>query len=138
VKARVQWLEGRAFVGEAGSGHGVVMDGSPEQGGRNLGTRPMEMILLGLGGCTAFDVVMILEKARQPITDCVVEIAAERAPVEPKVFTAIHLTYRVKGRGLSVAQVERAVTLSQEKYCSASLMLGQVAKLTYEFAVEEE
>jgi putative redox protein len=137
MKARVKWIEGRAFVGESGSGHAVVMDGAPESGGRNLGVRPMEMLLLGLGGCTAFDVVMILEKARQPVTDCVVEIEAERAPAEPKVFTRIHLVYTVTGKGLGASHVERAVSLSQEKYCSASLMLGKVAQLTHEWKVVE-
>lgn len=137
VKARIKWIEGRAFVGESGSGHAVVMDGAPESGGRNLGVRPMEMLLLGLGGCTAFDVVMILEKARQPVTDCVVEIEAERAATEPKVFTKIHLVYIVTGRGLAAHHVERAVKLSQEKYCSASLMLGKVAELTHEWKVVE-
>lgn len=137
MKARVKWIEGRAFVGESGSGHAVVMDGAPESGGRNLGVRPMEMLLLGLGGCTAFDVVMILEKARQPVTDCVVEVEAERAPTEPKVFTKIHLVYTITGKGLAAHHVERAVKLSQEKYCSASLMLGKVAELTHEWKVVE-
>ena len=112
MKARVQWLEGRAFVGEAGSGHAVVMDGAPESGGRNLGFRPLEMLLLGLGGCTAFDVVHILEKGREPITACEVELEAERASTEPKVFTKIHLAYKLRGRGLKHEVVERGEDLS--------------------------
>jgi putative redox protein len=137
MKARVSWLEGRTFVGESGSGHAVVMDGAPESGGRNLGIRPMEMLLIGLGGCTAFDVVMILEKARQPVTDCVVEVEAERAAADPKVFTKIHVSYVVKGRGLAASHVERAVALSQEKYCSASIMFAKVTDLTHSWRVEE-
>jgi putative redox protein len=137
MKARVSWLEGRTFVGESGSGHAVVMDGAPESGGRNLGIRPMEMLLIGLGGCTAFDVVMILEKARQPVTDCIVEVEAERAATDPKVFTKIHVSYVIKGKGLSAAQVERAVQLSQDKYCSASIMFAKVTELTHAWRVEE-
>src|SRR5436190_4401015 len=109
MKTRVQWLEGRAFVGEAGSGHAVVMDGAPEAGGRNLGFRPMEMLLLGLGGCSAFDVVTILKRSREPVTDCVVELEAERANVDPKVFTKVHLQYLVSGRGLDEKKVQRAI-----------------------------
>jgi putative redox protein len=131
----VKWIEGRAFVGESGSGHAVVMDGPPESGGRNLGIRPMEMLLLGMGGCTGFDMVMILEKARQPVEDCEVEVTAERAEAVPKVFTRIHVHYRVTGRGLNPAQVERAVRLSTEKYCSASIMLAQAAEVTHDFEV---
>src|SRR4051812_32230269 len=100
MKARIKWLDGRAFVGESGSGHAVVMDGAPESGGRNLGIRPLEMLLIGLGGCTAFDVVHILEKAREPVTACEVELEAEGAPSDPKIFTAIHLAYKLRGRGL--------------------------------------
>ena len=138
MKARVKWLEGRAFVGEAGSGHAIVMDGAPESGGRNLGLRPMEMLLVGLGGCTAFDVVHILEKGREPVSGCEVELEAERAPSEPKVFTSIHLNYKVRGRGLKPAAIERAIKLSAEKYCSASVMLGKTAKLTHSWTVEDE
>ncbi|MCG6885933.1 MAG: OsmC family protein [Proteobacteria bacterium] len=125
MKARVKWVEEATFVGESGSGHCVVMDGPPEHGGQNRGVRPMEMLLLGLGGCTAFDVMHILRKARQPVTDCVVELEAERADTEPKVFTRIHVHFIVTGAGLKDERVQRAVTLSAEKYCSASIMLGQ-------------
>jgi putative redox protein len=138
MKARIQWLEGRAFVGESGSGHAVVMDGAPEAGGRNLGIRPLEMLLIGLGGCTAFDIVHILEKGREPVTACDVELEAERAENDPKVFTHIHLIYRLKGRGLKPQAVERAITLSAEKYCSASIMLGKTAKITHSWTVEDE
>ena len=125
MKARIKWVEDVTFVGESGSGHSVVMDGPPEHGGHNRGVRPMEMILLGLGGCTAFDVMHILRKARQPVTDCVVELEAERAGTEPKVFTRIHVHFVVTGAGLKEERVRRAVALSAEKYCSASIMLGQ-------------
>jgi putative redox protein len=131
VKARIKWIEGVSFVGESGSGHAVVMDGAPEAGGRDLGPRPMEMLLLGLGGCSAFDVVHILRKGREKVADCVVEIEAERAPSDPKVFTRIHMLFRVTGDGLSRAKVERAVSLSAEKYCSASIMLGKTATITH-------
>jgi putative redox protein len=135
MKARVKWLEGAAFVGESGSGHSVVMDGPPDSGGRDIGIRPMEMLLIGMGGCTAFDVMMILGKARQPVTGCVVEIDARRAEKAPKVFTSIHVHFIISGRGLSEKQVERAVRLSAEKYCSASIMLGEVADITHDFEV---
>lgn len=137
MKARVKWLEEVSFVGESGSGHAVVMDGPPEDGGRNLGFRPMEMLLIGMGGCTAFDVVHILKKGRQPVSDCVVEIEAERAAEAPKVFTKIHAHFIVTGRGLSDKQVERAVQLSAEKYCSASLMLGKTAEISHSFELRE-
>ena len=135
MKARIKWIEGRAFMGESGSGHALVMDGPPESGGRNLGIRPMEMILLGLGGCTAFDVVYILEKARQPVSDCVVELEAERSESVPKVFTRIHVHFIVSGDGLADKQVARAVKLSAEKYCSASLMLGKVVDISHDYEV---
>jgi putative redox protein len=138
MKARVQWLEGRTFVGESGSGHAVVMDGAPESGGRNLGIRPMEMLLVGLAGCTAFDVVHILEKGREAVTSCDVEATADRAETDPKIFTTIHLTYKLKGRKLKEAAVERAIALSAEKYCSASIMLAKTAKITHSWTVEEE
>ena len=137
MKARVKWLDGRAFVGESGSGHAVVMDGAPDSGGRNVGVRPMEMLLLGLGGCTAFDVVMILEKSREKVTSCEVELEAERAAEDPKVFTHVRLIYKLKGKGLKPAAVERAINLSAEKYCSASIMFGKTAKLEHEWTVEE-
>ena len=123
------------MVGETGSGHAVVMDGPPDFGGRNLGTRPMEMLLLGLGGCTQFDVLHILRKGRHDVRDCVVELEAERAETEPKVFTRIHIHYRVSGCGLTEKAVERAVKLSAEKYCSASIMLGAVVEISHDFEV---
>lgn len=137
MKARVKWVQDATFIGEAGSGHAVVMDGPAESGGRNLGPRPMEMLLLGMGGCTAFDVVYILQRARQPVLDCVVEIEAERAEQAPKVFTKIHVHFIVSGRGLTEKQVERAVQLSAEKYCSASIMLGKAAVITHDFELVE-
>ncbi len=133
MKARIKWLDHMSFVGESGSGHSVVMDASPDDGGRNLGVRPMEMVLLGLGGCTAIDVMLILQKARQQVEDCSVEISAERASEVPKVFTKIHLHYRVKGRDLSAKQVERAISLSTEKYCSVTKMLEKTAQMTHDF-----
>jgi putative redox protein len=135
MKARIKWLEGATFVGESGSGHSVVMDGPPDSGGRDMGIRPMEMLLIGMGGCTAFDVMLILGKARQPVTDCVVEIDAQRAEKVPKVFTCIHVHFIVSGNGLSEKQVERAVRLSAEKYCSASIMFGKVADITHDFEI---
>lgn len=138
MKARARWVEGMAFMGEAGSGHAVIMDGAPEYGGRNLGIRPMEMLLIGLAGCTGFDVVQILKKGREPVTGCDVEVEAERATEDPKVFTKINLAYRITGRGLSPAKAERAVTLSKEKYCSASIMLGATAEMTYTIDLVDE
>jgi putative redox protein len=137
VKARVKWLDNMSFVGESGSGHSIVMDGPPESGGRNLGVRPMEMLLLGLGGCASFDVVLILKKSKQQIIDCEVQIEADRADKEPKVFTRIHLHFTVIGRGLSAEKVERAIKLSAEKYCSASIMLAQMAEITHAFEIHE-
>jgi putative redox protein len=138
MKARVKWVEGMSFLAEAGSGHAVVLDGAPEYGGRNIGIRPMEMLLMGLAGCTAFDVVNILRRGREPVTDCVVEVDADRASEDPKVFTAIRVFYRVTGRGLSRQKVERAVSLSKEKYCSASIMLGATAAITATIEVADE
>jgi putative redox protein len=135
MKARIKWVEGVTMLGESGSGHAVVMDGPPEFGGRNLGVRPMEMLLLGMGGCTQFDVLLILRKARQQVTDCVVELTAERAETNPKVFTRIHAHFIVTGRELSEQQVERAVRLSAEKYCSASIMLGATATVTHDVEI---
>ena len=135
MKARVKWVEGVTFIGESASGHAVVMDGPPESGGRNLGIRPMEMLLLGMGGCTAFDVVMILKKARQPVADCVVEMEAERADSDPRVFTRIHVHFVVTGGRLSDKQVARAVELSAEKYCSASIMLGKAVDITHGYEI---
>ncbi|SCY82486.1 OsmC family protein [Microvirga guangxiensis] len=138
MKARVKLVDGMMFVGESGSGHAVVMDGAPEYGGRNLGIRPMEMLLIGLGGCTAFDVVQILRKGREDVTDCDVEVTGERAEIDPKIFTSIHIEYRVKGRNLAPAKVERAIELSKEKYCSASIMLGAMATITHNWTVVED
>ena len=138
MKARVQWLDGRAFVGETGSGHAVVMDGSPESGGRNIGIRPMEMLLLGLGGCTAFDIVMILERMREKVTGLDIALEGERASEDPKVYTHVKLVYKVKGRKLKPANVERAVNLSAEKYCSASAMFAKSATIEHSFEIIED
>lgn len=137
MKARVKWIENVCFMGESETGHAVVLDGAPDAGGRNLGMRPMEMLLIGMGACTSFDVVTILKKARQPILDCVAEIQAERAEEIPKVFTTIHVHFIVTGNGLNANQVERAVKLSAEKYCSASIMLGKAAQVTHDFKIIE-
>jgi len=136
MKARVKWVENVTFLAESESGHAVVMDGAPEYGGRNLGARPMELLLMGMGGCTAFDVVLILKKARQAVADCVVELKATRADTEPKVFTEIHVHFVVKGTDLNEKQVARAVELSADKYCSASIMLGKTAKITHDFEIQ--
>jgi putative redox protein len=125
------------FVGESGSGHSVVMDGAPEHGGRDLGFRPIEMLLLGLGGCTAFDVVSILKKSRQAITDCEVKIDSDRAEEIPKVFTRIHIHFIITGNSLDPVKVEKAVNLSADKYCSASKMLGKTAEMTHDFEIVE-
>lgn len=138
MRARVKWVENVCFLGESETGHALVMDGAPESGGRNLGMRPMELLLIGLGGCTSFDVVTILKKARQQVSDCVAEISAERAETVPKIFTRIHVHFVVKGRNLAPAQVERAIKLSAEKYCSASFMLGKTAEITHDFEIVEE
>lgn len=136
MKATVTWLDGRAFVGESGSGHAVVMDGPPDGGGRNIGVRPMEMLLIGVGGCSAYDVVSILEKSRQKVSDCRVELSAERADAIPAVFTKIHLHFVVSGTDLDPRQVERAVKLSADKYCSASIMLrGAGVEVTHGFDI---
>ena len=138
MKARVQWAGEALFLGESGSGHAVVMDGPPDAGGRNLGIRPMEMLLIGLGGCSNFDVVSILRKGRQPVESCEVFLDAERADEEPKVFTKIHLHFVVKGRGLKEPQVKRAVELSAEKYCSASIMLGRAGvDISHDYEIVE-
>jgi putative redox protein len=139
MKARVKWVEAATFVAESGSGHAIVMDGPPDLGGRNLGVRPMEMLLLGMGGCTAFDVVHILKKARQPVTDCVAELAAERAESDPKVFTKIHVHFVVTGQGLDEKRVARAVELSAEKYCSASIMLASGGvEISHDYEIVQE
>jgi len=139
MKARIKWVEEVSFVGESESGHAVVMDGPPDMGGRNLGVRPMEMMLLGLGGCTTFDVVHILKKSREVVTDCVAELSAERAESEPKVFTKIHVHFIVKGHNLKEAKVRKAVELSAEKYCSASIMLGNAGvDISHDFEIVED
>lgn len=138
MKATVKWIEEVSFVAETESGHAILVDGAPEAGGRNLGPRPMELVLAGTAACTAFDVVWILRKARQPLATCVVEAEADRAPVDPKVFTRIHLKYRIAGSGLNRDQVERAVRLSKEKYCSATLMLAKTAEVTFEIAIDSK
>jgi len=135
MKATIRWVDEVLFVAESGSGHAVVIDGPPEAGGRNLGMRPMEMVLAGLGGCTTFDVVSILRKARQQVDDVRVELAAERAEEVPKVFTRIHIHFVVSGRDLKPAQVERAISLSAEKYCSATIMLREKVAITHDFEI---
>jgi len=135
VKTRVKWVENVTFLGESASGHAIVMDGPEEHGGQNLGPRPMELLLLGMGGCTAFDVIHMLKKARQPVEDCVVEIEAARSEDVPKVYTRIHAHFIVTGQGLKESQVKRAVSLSAEKYCSASIMLGKTAEITHDYTV---
>ena len=138
MKTRIVWLEDMTYVAQSPSGHAVVMDGPPDAGGRNLGVRPMEMLLIGLGGCSNFDVVSILRKGRQPVESCEVFLDAERAGEEPKVFTKIHLHFVVKGRGLKEAQVKRAVELSAEKYCSASIMLGRAGvDISHDYEIVE-
>ena len=138
MKARVKLIEGVSFVGQSASGHTVVMDGPPDFGGKNLGIRPMEMLLIGMGGCSAADVVHILRKARQQVTDCVADLSAERADTDPKVFTKIHLHFTIAGKALDPKRVEQAVKLSAEKYCSASIMLGKVVAITHDFEVVED
>lgn len=135
MKTRIKWNGNVSFLAESGSGHTVLMDGAPEAGGQNQGPRPMEMLLMGLGGCSSFDVVLILKKSRQEITDCVAEIEAERAETDPKVFTRIHMHFIVSGRNLNPQQVERAIHLSAEKYCSASIMLRNTVKITHDFEI---
>lgn len=136
MKVRVKWIEDVSFVGESETGHAVVLDGAPENGGRNIGMRPMEMLLIGMGGCTSFDVVTILKKSRQPVVDCVADITAERADTVPKVFTKIHVHFVVTGDGLNEKQVARAVSLSAEKYCSASIMLGKAVEITHGYEIK--
>ncbi len=138
MKMRIKWNDIVSFQGETENGHTVLMDGAPEVGGRNLGLRPMELVLMGTGGCTASDVVMILKKSRQDIIDCMVEIEAERATEDPKVFTHIHYHFILTGKNLKPQQVERAINLSAEKYCSASIMLGKTAEITHDFEIMRE
>lgn len=137
MKVRIKWIENVAFVGETESSHAIVMDGAPEGGGRNIAPRPMETVLAGTGGCTAYDVVAILKKARQDITDCVVDIDADRAAEDPKVFTRIHFHFRITGRNVKREHVERAIHLSAEKYCSASIMLGKTAQISHDYEIVE-
>jgi len=137
LKASVKWRQNASFEGCSGSGHRIIMDGPPEAGGENLGIRPMEMILLGLGGCTAFDVMLILKKGRQEISDCVVELRAQRADTGPKVFTHIHIHFIVTGKNVSEKQVNRAIELSAEKYCSASIMLKNSVEITHDFEIKD-
>ncbi|HKJ22201.1 MAG TPA: OsmC family protein [Gammaproteobacteria bacterium] len=137
MKCEIKWVEGAMFVGESGSGHAVVLDGPPDGGGRNLGLRPMEMLLLGMGGCTAYDVVSILRKSRQALDDCRITLEAERAAETPKVFTRIHVRYHFTGRGLDRKAVERAIALSTEKYCSATIMLGKVVDISHDYEIIE-
>lgn len=134
----VRWVDGMVFLAETGSNHTLVMDGAPEGGGRNLGPRPMETVLAGAGGCTAYDVVLILKRSGQDVTGCHVELAAERAPTDPKVFTKIHMHWVVRGRRLKPNLVESAIKLSHNKYCSASAMLGKTAEMTHDFEIVEE
>lgn len=136
MKVRVKWVEDVTFMGESETGHAIVMDGAPENGGRNIGMRPMETLLIGMGGCTSFDVVTILKKARQPVMDCVAEVTAERADEVPKVFTKIHVHFVVAGHDLNEKQVARAVSLSAEKYCSASIMLSKSVEITHDYEIK--
>jgi putative redox protein len=137
MNLRIKWVEDVSFLAQTESGHAILMDGAPEGGGRNLGPRPMETVLAGTGGCTAYDVITILRKARQQVTDCVVEIDADRAQPEPKVFTRIHFHFVVTGRDIDIRHVERAIHLSAEKYCSASIMLGKTASITHDFEIRD-
>ncbi len=136
MKSKVKWLDNMTFVGESASGHAVVMDGPPEFGGQNLGIRPMEMLILGLGGCSAFDVMLILKKSRQQVEHCEVELDYDRAEESPRVFTRIHLHFIVTGKDLSATKVSKAISLSAEKYCSASIMLGKMADITHDFEIK--
>lgn len=136
MECRVKWIDGgMSFVAETGSGHAFVMDGAPEAGGRNTGPRPMETVLAGAGGCTAFDVVLILKRSRQDVTGCEVKLTAERAETDPKVFTKLHMHFIVQGRNLKTSVLENALKLSHEKYCSATAMLGKTAAITYDYEV---
>ena len=137
MKARVQLVEGMTFVAESGSGHAIVVDAAPDVGGRNLGARPMELVLMGTGACSSIDVVHILRKARQAVTGCVVDLEADRAAKDPKVFTRITFHYVVTGKALVPAQVERAINLSKEKYCSATAMLAKTAEVVWDYEIRE-
>jgi putative redox protein len=138
MQATIKWIDGVMFVGETGSGHAVVLDGPPEHGGRNMGIRPMELILLGAGGCSSFDMIQILQKGRNDVLDCVAEVTAERVNAVPAVFSKIHVHFKVTGRNLKDSVVERAVNLSIEKYCSVLIMLGKAGvEITHDFEVIE-
>ena len=137
MEIKVSWAGNAAFIGESGTGHKVVMDGPAEGGGRDLGPRPMEMLLLGTGACSSYDVISILKKSRQKVSACDVVITTERAESEPKVFTKIHIHFRITGTNVKENQVERAVSLSAEKYCSASIMLGTTAEITHDYEIFE-
>ena len=138
MKCKVTWFDGMSFIGETESGHAIVMDGAPDAGGRNLGPRPMETVLVGTGGCTAFDVVLILKRSRQDVTGCHIELDAERADTDPKVFTRIHMHFVVRGRNLKPSLVDNAIKLSHQKYCSASIMLAKTAVITHDYEIIEE
>lgn len=137
MKARIKWVENVTFLGETESGHALVMDGAAEAGGRNLGPRPMETVLMGTGACSAFDVILILKKGRERVTDCVIELSAERAMIDPKVFTSIHFHFIVTGVGLNSGKVARAIKLSADTYCSATAMLAKTANVTHDFVIVE-
>jgi putative redox protein len=137
MKARIKWIEDVAFVGESGSGHAIVLDGAADAGGRNLGVRPMEAVLIGMGTCAAYDVVTILRKGRNNLTDCEVHLEATRADEIPKVFTTVHMRFVVSGKELKDAAVNRAVSLSAEKYCSATAMIEKTAKVTFDYEVRD-
>ena len=137
MEIKVSWAGAASFIGESGSGHKIVMDGPPEGGGRDLGPRPMEMLLIGTGACSTYDVVSILKKSRQAVSDCQVVVSAERADNEPKVFTKIHLHFVVSGKDLKEKQVQKAICLSAEKYCSASIMLGATAEITHDYEIRD-
>jgi putative redox protein len=138
MECTVRWTSGMTFLAETGSGHVAAMDGAPDGGGQNLAPRPMEMVLVGTGGCTAYDVVVILKKSGQPVSGCDVKLTSERAATDPKVFTKIHMQFTVRGRGLKRNVVEHAIRLSHDKYCSASIMLGKTAEITTGFEILEE
>ncbi|OGA04352.1 MAG: peroxiredoxin [Betaproteobacteria bacterium RIFCSPLOWO2_02_FULL_64_12] len=137
MEIRVKWVDGMSFMAETESGHALVMDGAPEGGGRNIGPRPMETVLAGTGGCTAYDVMLILKRSRQQVTGCEVRLKAERAETDPKVFTRIHMHFIVRGKDLKRSLVENAIKLSHDKYCSASIMLGKTAEITHDYEIVE-
>lgn len=135
MKVRLKWTGDAAFIGETAAGHKIVMDGPPEGGGRDLGPRPMETLLLGMGACTSFDVISILRKSRQDVRDCRIDVTAKRADDHPRVFTEIHIHFTVVGNDIQENQVQRAIRLSADKYCSASVMLGSTAAITHSFEI---